>query len=126
MTMMTLMRAHADEDPMDTENTNGEEEDDDDDETAVDKIEEFSDTLPRATHSYKNDFPDKNANEYEVTKWIPICITFKKTDMNNSDEANQVHPYMVKLAFMINNTTKLINKRVEFMSSKSHMELTST
>ena len=33
---------------------------------------------------------------------------------------------MVKLASMINNTTKLNNKPVEFMSSKSRMELTST
>ena len=56
--------AHADGDAMDTENTDGEEEDDnnDDDETAVDETEEFSDNLLRATHSYKNDFPDKNAN----------------------------------------------------------------
>ena len=36
--------------------------------TAVDEIEELPDIILRATHSYKNDFPHKNANEYEVTK----------------------------------------------------------
>ena len=89
-----------------------EDEIDDDDETEDNQIEEFPDDLPRATHSYKNDFPDKNANEYEVTKWIRIRISFKKPNTSNSKEANQVHPYMVKLASMINNTTKLNNKPV--------------
>ena len=82
--------ARADDDEMDTENTDGEEEEaDDGDETEIDKIEEFPDTLPRAMHSYKNDFPDKNSNEYEVTKWIPIRISFKKPDQSNSNETNQ-------------------------------------
>ena len=78
--------------------------------TEVDEIEDFPDDRPRATHSYKNDFPEQNANEYEVTKWIPIRISFKKPDQSNSNETNQVHPYMVKLASMINNTPKLNNK----------------
>ena len=56
---------------MDTGDTDRDEEGDANDETAADEIEEFSDNLPRATHSYKKN-PDKNANEYEVTKWIPI------------------------------------------------------
>ena len=43
-------------------------------------------------HSYKNDFPDKNASEYEVTKWIPIRISFKKPDVNNSDEKIKFTP----------------------------------
>ena len=119
--------AHIDEDGMDTEDTNGEDDDDDDDETTADVIEEFSDPLPgRAMHSFKNDFPDQNANEYEVTKWIPIRISFKKPDPSNINETSQVHPYMVKLASMINNAIKPNNKPVEFMSSKSRTELMST
>ena len=52
---------------MDTEDTNN---DDNEpvDETEVGDIEFFPDDCLRATHSYKNDFPDKKANEYEVTK----------------------------------------------------------
>ena len=46
---------------MDTRDTDREVEDDDDDETAADNIKEILDNLPKATHSYKNDFPDKNA-----------------------------------------------------------------
>ena len=55
---------------MDTADIDEEKEEDDIDSvvTAVDETEEFPDIIPRATHSYKNDFPDKNANEYEVTE----------------------------------------------------------
>ena len=81
-----------------------------DDNEDADEIEEFPDDRPRATHSYKNYFPDKTANEYKVTKWISILISFKKPDPSNGNEANQVRPYMVKLASMINNTPKLNNK----------------
>ena len=52
------------DDGMDARATDGEEvndgeEDDDEDENKDDEIGEFPDDLPRATHSYKNDFPEE-------------------------------------------------------------------
>ena len=70
---------------MDAKDDDGSEAKDDNAEETEDKnedhkIEEFPNDHRRGTLSYKNDFPNKNADGEEVTKSIPIKVSFAEMD----------------------------------------------
>lgn len=75
-----------------------------------------------STHTYANEIPDPHAEGLNVTKWLPIRVSFKQPVQTKA----KAHPHLFRLVMLLNYCALKTRTTVQFMTSKTCLILTST